>query len=452
LAAAARKIVSNLMKAIDARRWLGAILIGGGLLLVAIYLAGQLNRSAVPTPQPYLGPLVPTAIGKPPLTATLRRASPTRTATATAPAATPTASPTATSTASATRTQAATLIGLTPVATTPRVTSASTATRLPPMEATATAEPVFSTTPAPNAVQVPSSLRERTCVGVAYPAQAARPLSELRPGWHLTWATAARPGAGFAQMVRTPRGAITPKLETIAQIAQSNPGALWLIGNEMDVVWQDNATPEQYAAAYHDVYATLKQADPSSRVAIGGVSEPTPLRLRYLDRILQVYRERYGQAMPIDVWNVHNFILPEQRGSWGVDIPPGMAANSGVPYTIDQHDSLEIFKQQLIDFRRWLAARGYRDKELIVSEYGILMYEDYGFSYERVRDFMLGSFDVMLNTTDASLGLPADENRLVQRWCWYSLADTNYPTGNLSDLNSGELTPLGRDFKAYLDR
>lgn len=252
-------------------------------------------------------------------------------------------------------------------------------------------------------------------------------------------------------MVRVPRGAIVPKLETITQIAQQNPGALWLIGNEMDVIWQDNATPEQYAAAYHEVYNTLKQADPTSRVAIGGISEPSPLRLRYLDRVLQVYREHYGQDMPIDVWNVHNFILPEQRGSWGVDIPPGIEATRGLAYTIEDHDNLGYFKQQLIDFRRWMAQRGYRDKELIVSEYGILMYEDYGFDYPRVRDFMLGSFDVMLNTTDAGSGLPADGNRLVQRWCWYSLTDVNYPTGNLADVNSGELTPLGRDLKAYLN-
>ncbi len=253
-------------------------------------------------------------------------------------------------------------------------------------------------------------------------------------------------------MVRVPRGAIVPDLGTIAQIARKNPGALWLIGNEMDVIWQDNAMPEQYAAAYHDVYATLKQADPGSRVAIGGVSEPSPLRLSYLDRVLQVYRERYGQDMPVDVWNVHNFILPEQRGSWGVDIPPGSDATRGLAYTIEDHDNLNYFKQQLIDFRRWMAQHGYRNKELLVSEYGILMYADYGFDYPRVRQFMLGSFAVMLNTPDAQWGLPADGNRLVQRWCWYSLADTDYPTGNLADVNSGELTPLGRDFKAYLDR
>ena len=28
--------------------------------------------------------------------------------------------------------------------------------------------------------------------------------------------------------------------------------------------------------------------------------------------------------MPVDVWNVHNFVLREERGSWGVDIPPGI--------------------------------------------------------------------------------------------------------------------------------
>jgi hypothetical protein len=156
--------------------------------------------------------------------------------------------------------------------------------------------------------------------------------------------------------------------------------------------------------------------------------------------------------MPIDVWNVHNFVLPEQRGSWGVDIPPGINATSGMTYQIADHDNLAYFKQQLVDFRRWMAQRGYRKKELIVSEYGILMYADYGFGYQRVRDFMLGSFDVMLNTTDASVGLPADGNRLVQRWCWYNLSDVDYPTGNLADANTSELTPLGQDFKVYLDR
>ena len=382
------------MKSIDARRAPGLILLGIGLLLGAVFLSGQLNRSAqsAPTPQPNYGPLVPTPLGK---------VSPDRST--------------------------------------------------PPGVSTPTAVP--SSTPTAPPLYTP---RQRVCVSVVIPQQAAKPLSELRPGWYLDWGHAESPAESraveYAQMVRVPRGKIVPDLKTIAQIAQQNPGALWLIGNEMDVIWQDNATPEQYAAAYHQVYNTLKQADPASRVAIGGVTEPSPLRLRYLDRVLQVYRERYGQAMPIDVWNVHNFILPEERGSWGVDIPPGIEATRGLTYTIQDHGNLSYFKQQLVDFRRWMAQHGYRDKELLVSEYGILMYEDYGFDYPQVSDFMLGSFDMMQNTTDAELGLPADGNRLVQRWCWYSLADESYPAGNLADINSGELTPLGRDLKAYLDR
>ncbi len=385
------------MKSVDTRRALGLILMGIGLLFAAFFLSGQLNRSGTgaPTPQPNYGPLVPTSIGKAPLDRAVLYAAPTSTA-------------------------------------------------APPSPLTM-----------PSIGRSLYMLRQRAGVGVAVPEQAARSLSELRPGWYLDWHAGLPISPGtveYAQMVRIPRGRIAPELKTIAQIARQNPGALWLVGNEMDVVWQDNATPEQYVAAYHEVYNTLKQADPSSRVAIGGVSEPSPLRLRYLDRVLQAYREKYGQAMPIDVWNVHNFILPEERGSWGVDIPPGIAATRGLTYTIQDHDNLNYFKQQLIDFRRWMAQRGYRDKELIVSEYGILMYEDYGFDYPRVRDFMLGSFDMMLNTTDAELGLPADGNRLVQRWCWFSLANNGYPAGNLAGTNVSQLTPLGRDFEAYLDR
>lgn len=456
------------MKSIEARRFLGLILIGCSLLLAAIYLSGQFNQSVAPPPaRSNYGPLVPTMIGKALSTVTLVPIDPTRTATATATieltdTATPTPRPTntvSTPILTATRgrstttavTQSATRAPISTTPSAPTPSDALTSTTAPTKADT----PTIAATSAPSvpvAQQIPSSVRQRVCVGVPYADRAAKPLSELRPGWYLTWYTAQHASGTFAQMVRIPRGQIVPSLETIAQIAQDNPGALWLIGNEMDVIWQDNSTPEQYAAAYHDVYATLKQADPTSRVAIGGISEPTPLRMQYLDRILQVYRERYGQDMPVDVWNVHNFILPEVRGSWGVDIPPGMAANSGVQRTIDEHDNLAIFKQQLIDFRRWMAQRGFRDKELIVSEYGVLMYEDYGFGYERMRDFMLGSFDLMLNTTDTALGLSADGNRLVQRWCWYSLSDTDYPTGNLADLNSGELTPLGRDFKAYLER
>lgn len=44
--------------------------------------------------------------------------------------------------------------------------------------------------------------------------------------------------------------------------------------------------PHIYAAAYHALYYLIKQADPTARVIAGTIVQPTPLRLRYLDMVL----------------------------------------------------------------------------------------------------------------------------------------------------------------------
>jgi hypothetical protein len=151
------------------------------------------------------------------------------------------------------------------------------------------------------------------------------------------------------------------------------------------------------------------------------------------------------------VWNVHAFILREERGSWGVDIPPGLPDAHGELYEIDDGDNMEIFSQQIVDFRRWMAQRGYRDRPLIVSEYGILMPADYGFPPERVSAFLIATFDFFLTATDPALGYPADGNRLVQLWCWYALdaSEKRYPTGNLFDPQTGEMTAVGEGWMKY---
>lgn len=274
------------------------------------------------------------------------------------------------------------------------------------------------------------------------------------PGWWLVWRVdpngARLSESQFAQMVRIRQDSFSPELPTVQQIAHAQPGALWLIGNEPDVVWQDNATPEQYAAAYGILFPAIKAADPTALIAIGGVSQPTPLRLAYLDRILAAYRTRFGAAMPVDVWNVHAFILREERGSWGADIPPGMAAETGALYEIADHDNMTIFKQQIVDFRQWMAERGFRDAPLIVSEYGVLMPESYGFPAGRVAEFLVASFDFFLTARDLEIGYPADDGRLVQAFCWYSAADTIYPTSNLFDPETRTITPVGEMFRAYV--
>jgi len=297
------------------------------------------------------------------------------------------------------------------------------------------------------------TLRQRVGVCGVSSSTARDTADQLGFGWYLDWQAVAgeiRPvDVDYVPMIRLMDGEIRPNGDALLAVVDALPGAVWLIGNEPDVKWQDNVTPEAYVHAYHDLYALLKGRDPTCQVAIGGVSQPTPLRLRYLDRILELYQAHYGEPMPVDVWNVHNFILREERDSWGVDIPPGMSDCTGRLREIADHDDLAIFRQQIVDFRRWMVERGQQEKPLIVTEYGILMPAEYGFPVDRVRRFMLGSFDFFRNTTDRALGYPADGYRLVQRWCWYSLADEQYPTGNLVDADTGELTPLGVAFGQY---
>lgn len=380
--------------------WGGWLLIGVGVLLILLALAG-VEPVLTPTPTPTPEPLVPT------------------------------------------RTPTSKIV-------------VSTATGVPstPASAATITPPTSRATPHSSRATLYQN-RPRWGVGVAIgPISRYNNVETLRLGWYLDWHARRdppRPGnLEYVQVVRLKHGTLQPDVLTIAAIAQTHPGSLWLIGNEPDVKWQDNVEPVVYARLYHQVYLAIKKADPTAQVAIGGVSQPTPLRLRYLEAVLAAYQEQFGVEMPVDVWNVHNFVLREERGSWGVDIPPGMSDNRGMLYEVDDSGNVEIFQQQIVNFRQWMATRGYQNRPLIVSEYGILMPEDYGFPPERVVAFLTSTFDFFLTATDAALGYPADSYRLVQRWCWYSLADTEYPTGNLLDPATGKMTEVGKRWAEFV--
>jgi len=325
---------------------------------------------------------------------------------------------------------------------------------------TLTLAPNSNPTPSPfTGVEKISILWEgkpRWGVGVAIGPISRYNIKPLRLGWDLDWGARPDPprpeGVEYVQMVKLRGGKLTPGPEEISQIAQSNPGSLWLIGNEPDVKWQDNVSPALYAKLYHQAYKAIKSADPTAKVAIGGVSQPTPLRLKYLELILQAYREQFGEELPVDVWNIHNFILREERGSWGVDIPPGIEEDRGELYEVDDSGNIEAFRRHIVNFRRWMAEHGFQDYPLIVSEYGIPMPEDYGFPPERVIAFLRDTFEFFLTATDPFLGYPADDYRLVQRWCWYSLDDVTYPTGRLFDPQTGAMTAVGEGWVEYVMR
>lgn len=333
----------------------------------------------------------------------------------------------------------------------------------PSLLPTPTPEPLVPTpppdapTPEPAAVvpfpDRPPQGRDRFGVGVPVGRITDYPVERLGVGWYLNWRVEVDPprpgGMAFWQVVRVSEEGYRPDAPTIRAAARANPGSVWLLGNEPDVAWQDDVTPERYAERYHDLYTLLKEADPTAVVAIAGVSQPTPLRLVYLDQVLAAYEGRYGGPMPVDLWNVHGFVLREERDSWGVGIPPGLDWDTGLLYEIQDHDDLGAFQEGIWRFRRWMARHGEREKPLAVTEYGVLMPASYGFDAAQVQRFLYGTWDFFLTAADPEVGYPSDGNRLVQWWCWYSLADSVYPTGNLFDPGTKALTPLGAAWAAY---
>jgi hypothetical protein len=338
----------------------------------------------------------------------------------------------------------------------PRASRTATTASLPTASGIATAPTTATATGQERKppLATPGPDRRRVCVGVPEGELADYDWGAGTPGTYVNWSVVPNPpdtgGVRFIQMLRTRGEAISPSLAQIQEAATRNPGSLWLVGNEPDVVSQDNATPEQYAKSYGIAYRAIKEADPSAQVAIAGVGQPTSLRMAYLDRVLAAYREQYGAEMPVDVWNVHAYILREERDSWGVGIPPGMEVDRGQLYEIEDHADMNIFRQQIAGFRRWMAERGQRDKPLIVSEFGILMPEEYGFPPEVVGRFLVDTFDYFLTARDEQTGYPGDDNRLVQTFCWFSAAMPGWPTSDLFNPTTRASTPVGEIFRAYV--
>ena len=282
-------------------------------------------------------------------------------------------------------------------------------------------------------------------------------VAQIRSGWYVDWGTQLAPvypaGMDYFQMVTTSGDTFTPDEATLAAIAAANPGMSWIIGNEPDCIWQGNSTPDQYARVYHRLYTFLKAHDPSCRVAIGGIVQATPLRLQWLDAVLSAYQAKYGGPLPADFYNIHAFILREERSAWGCDVPPGLAVSHGELWQVEDHDRMDLFVAQIVRFRQWMRDHGERSKELIVSEYGILMPDDLGFDEGRVQAFMRSTFDYFLTATSPEVGCPTDGNRLVQRWAWYSLNDKRFEGhtthSHLFDPTTKQITGLGQGYAAY---
>jgi hypothetical protein len=275
----------------------------------------------------------------------------------------------------------------------------------------------------------------------------------LGSGWYLDWGVRTPPivdNLDYWPMIRVHEDCISPSVEEIQRIANLYPGQVWIIGNEPDVIWQDNVAPSKYAIIYHDLSQVIKSSDPTALIAVGGVSQATPLRLQYLDQVLTTYQDLYHAAMPVDWWTVHGYVLREEKGSWGVDIPPGVDATQGELREVKDHGRIDLFEAQIRTFRQWMVERGYQLTPLALTEFGILMPVSYGFPSDVVTSYMDQTFTWLSEVQDETSGYPEDGYHLVQKWAWFSISDPTYSSSDLGDLSSGNLTLLGEKFRSMI--
>jgi hypothetical protein len=290
----------------------------------------------------------------------------------------------------------------------------------------------------------------------------------------------------------------------LGSLISRNRGHYWLVGNEVDVnnQLQDNTMPDVYARAYHDVYDYIKKVDPTAKVAVAGLSMMTPGRLQYLTIVWDTYRALYGQDMPVDIWNMHLYILEERLpgnpndygdGKIALGTDPAIAKLSSVgnaalcpaPGSPDvpasdprpdvhcraEHDRVTIFREQVYAMRQWMKARGQQNKPLIISEFGLLypyifkdgawfLLDEHGkpFDPPRVTKYLQETMTFLETAIDPNLGYPADGNRLVQQWLWYSVVTDVNASGGSSNLIStnfanfapgdpAALTTMGQAFR-----
>ncbi|MFN2189868.1 MAG: CARDB domain-containing protein [Candidatus Promineifilaceae bacterium] len=339
-------------------------------------------------------------------------------------------------------------------------------------------------------------------------------IDELGAGWFLNFGSGTVSAPNNAEYVyiisvkqeKTDTGEYLPSYTTdplltntgLGSVIDGRPGALWIVGNEVErgpspgsnVSPQGDVFPEIYAKAYHDIYSFIKNRDPSAQVANSALVQVTPGRLQYLDIMWEAYLAAYGEPMPVDVWNMHVYVLPEANSqgepngianiALGTD--PGLAKresydpDGGGPlkpkdtceldevYCFAEHDSIDLFAEQVVSMRQWMKDHGQQNKPLILSEFSILypyiqdpggscfLQDEYGncFTYERVRQYLNDSIAFLENTSDPTIGYSLDNQRLVQQWSWFSI-NNGEQLGAVSNLIAGspiDLTTIGQAFLA----
>jgi hypothetical protein len=211
-------------------------------------------------------------------------------------------------------------------------------------------------------------------------------------------------------------------------------GTTWLVGNEVGLsadssnnqIW----TPAEYARRYRKCYRLLKGIEPANstvaarnfKVAFGGVLPPcsgcytggATNGTDWVRKVRAAYLAAYGEAMPVDVYNIHLYGPPPTNLS---PAPCGTSNYQGYLYLTGGVN----------DFRTAMANEwGARDKALIVTEIGVRETVSMASSVCHMT-YMIDFFNSAASPT---IGNTTDGNRLVQRWAWFT--DVTPPYANSS--------------------
>lgn len=227
------------------------------------------------------------------------------------------------------------------------------------------------------------------------------------------------------------------------------PGTVWRIGNELqyDTFCKKNGvtlnpcraiTADEYAQKFKKYYDIIRQLQPHGstyQFSIGYINAVVePGRPYDLADFLDAYAARYGVPMPVDVFTVNSF---------------------GFGRTID----FEVtFKFTIVTYRQVMADKGFREKPLIATEVGVLEGIYVGtIPTSYVVSFMSQALNWLLTATSDTTGMPADGNRLVQRWAWFGLTSWHPDNANkwkktaLFNRDTKQITEVGLAYKAYID-
>ena len=268
--------------------------------------------------------------------------------------------------------------------------------------------------------------------------------------WSYNWKSNVNPSNKTTQYQMIWSTQVTEKkLENIKKALIAVPQAKWLVGNEPDGIGQSKRTPQEYAHEYHTWYTLIKTYNSNNLVYFGGISQPSPNRLRWLNEMIDYYEDNYGN-FPFDGIHIHNYVIPEE-GSSGLGSSVGVTTDGelyGQSYW-NYHADLNVFYAQLIEFRKWMKQRGYENKPLIISEYGILLSEEHGYTPDYIASYLFHTLQIILLSYDCDLGNPQDDYRIVQEVSWFSANYVPHSNSMLFDENKN-LTEVGKAFHRFI--